>query len=110
MGYVSVEVPEGIFDTEIPVLCGFDEQSDRFCDGVKPASSQSDVEGRLSLDDRSFKLQSAVYQSDGKESVVVLTVAFACLHIDDRRHPSAIPGRETALVEIDRFHDIRIER
>ena len=40
----------------------------------------------------------------------MLHIAVIGTHVDDARQPSAIAGREAALVEIDVFHHVGIER
>ena len=110
MGYLCIEIRKGVSSVYLVRFVQMVHKcKDRDCDGLGPCPSEPDIEGSLSLPERSFELKSAVDQTYGKESMVIIEIAVSCRHIDDRGHLGTITGRKTALIEVKISDHIGIE-
>ena len=55
-------------------------------------------------------MEGTIEQTDTIAAMGVIKVAISCTHVDDTRQTTAIACWETALIEVDILHYVRIER
>ena len=110
MGYLCIEIRKGVSSVYLVRLVQMvNKGEDRDGDGLRPCPSETDIEGGLTLPERSLKLKTAIDQTDGKQTMVVIEIAVSCRHIDDRGHLGAISCRKAALIEVKASYHIGIE-
>ena len=108
MRHLSIQVHKIIANAEFVILIR-QPAGQRTRQQVCPRAAQTNIIRGLSLDDRSLKLHAGIEQADTICTMEVIHVAIRRAHIYHGRQSSSISSRETALVEVDVLHDIRVE-
>ena len=111
MGNLTVDIVKSVTGLDFIVgrsMAG--NQQGRSSEQVCPTSPHTETERRFILDYRSFPLYSSIQKSQRKNAVIRLHIPLFRTDIDNRRESASIACRESAFIEINILHHIRMER
>ena len=110
MGQVQIHVVKGVPAFVGLIIFRHDELQNRPGNGIQPTVPQGDVKGSLAFYNGSAVLHLCIDQTDRERSGIIIEASLFRGHVNNGRSPSAESCRETALIEIQAFNSISIER